>query len=395
MADIYLVRHAQSEANLAGTWQGREDGPLSEIGREQAILLGRRLAGQRFDVVLSSPLSRALATAHEISAEVERDEAFAEIAIGSWEGKPWSEVQGPPAPWARYGGFGETFSEVQHRVWEAIGRLDRRLGEDGQALVVTHGGVLDAVLRRLLGGARRVYAYPANASVTRLVRRHGRLRLALYNDTSHLGYQPVRPREGGRLLAIIRHGRTRANVEGRWQGHSSWTLDDVGVAQAEALARWYGLIDLVYSSPLERALHTAGRIARNGPVVVEGLRELSFGEWEGLTGDEIKAGWPELFERIFVGGEDLPRGVTGETWREMTARVKEAIEGLGVAPGTVAGVVTHGGSIRAYLAALSGGGWRQAANIDTAPNTGVCHVALGRRGPVILDYGLAPHLQSA
>ena len=60
---ITLVRHARSEANAAGIWQGQGDAVLAPEGRDQARSLGDRLAGRRFDVVISSDLSRTVETA--------------------------------------------------------------------------------------------------------------------------------------------------------------------------------------------------------------------------------------------------------------------------------------------------------------------------------------------
>ncbi|WP_045233917.1 histidine phosphatase family protein, partial [Deinococcus pimensis] len=60
---LTLVRHGVTEWNAVGRWQGHADTPLSPDGERQARLLGRRLAGERFDLVYTSDLSRAARTA--------------------------------------------------------------------------------------------------------------------------------------------------------------------------------------------------------------------------------------------------------------------------------------------------------------------------------------------
>jgi alpha-ribazole phosphatase len=402
MAELILVRHAESEANAASVWQGRSESLLSETGKGQAARLGARFR-DGFDLVVSSPLSRAVDTAKAISNDIVIDERLTEIDLGRWDGLGFVEMREryqlelaevSRRADLRFGETGETFAELTERAWIAVESLLDRLGDQGTALVVTHGGVLDALMSRFFprkeGG--RMFAFPANASASRMVRRFGRTRLASLNDCAHLDL-PDQTSETV-VMTLIRHGRTLANLEGRWQGHSGDGLDQVGERQAEALAAWYGRLDVVFTSPLDRAMETARHLAHRDPIVVDDLRELGFGRWEGLTTSEIEQGWPELFHQIFREGVDLPRGETGETWEQMTARVSGAIENLVRPDRGKFGVVTHGGSIRAYMTSIGGGSWAMAGALETSPNTGVSHVALKDSGPLLLDYGVAPHLES-
>jgi broad specificity phosphatase PhoE len=407
VAEIFLVRHAESQANAAGLWQGRDNSGLTEAGRLQAQLLARRLGRAAFDVTVSSPLTRAFDTARALSRQVVVDEQIIEIDVGRWEGLSGEEIrrqyQGElleafGSSNIRFGGTGETFGELSARVWAFIEELFDRLGGDKQALVVTHGGVIDAVMHRLIGGKEgRSYVMAANTSITRIVRSYGHSRLASFNDAAHLGRVPAwaeaQRAQGRPVMALIRHGRTAANVEGRWQGHSCRGLDEVGHRQAEALAAWYGKMDLVYTSPLDRARQTARRLTGGEATTVDDLRELGFGKWEGLTVGQIREGWPRLFQQIFEERRDLARGETGETWAMMTARVKLAIERLAVPGGSMAAVVTHGGAIRGYLAGLSQEGWPKAASVMTSPNTGITHIVRTDRGPMLADYAVASHLE--
>ncbi|HUO45255.1 MAG TPA: histidine phosphatase family protein [Acidimicrobiia bacterium] len=405
-AEIWFVRHAESEANASGVWQGQSESGLTPRGLQQVEALLGRLAGVDFDAIVSSPLGRARETAAALG-EPSIDPGFLEIDLGSWEGKSWRELAATDlsdlealrrGANIRFGGVGESTGELRDRVLEAIERVFGRLATGGRAIVVTHGGVLDVLVERAFGriGGRRLAGFPANTSITRLVRRFGQDRLLAYNDTAHLGSRPqvvVEAVEAGHpVMAIIRHARTAANKDGRWQGHSDGGLDSYGHGQAAALAAGYPALDRVVTSPLGRARQTALQLHPE-PEVLDDLAELGFGKWEGLTADEIRQGWPDLFESIFERGNDLARGETGETWNELASRVRNGIESIKPGPGQVTGVVTHGAAIRAYLSSLVGGDWRRAHAWDTPLNTSLTHVILYDEGPFVVDYGTAGHLQ--
>jgi broad specificity phosphatase PhoE len=407
-SEVWLVRHARTDANASGIWQGRTDGDVDSVGEGQIAALKERLGGEHFDLVLSSPLQRARKTAAVFGDPiVEAD--LVEIDLGRWDGLTTSELVDSHRPdldaFARgeevpLGGTGETPGQITMRIESIIDRIFERLQPGQRAVVVTHGGVLDAVTQRSFGrdpSGRRLGGFTDNTGITRLVHRFGSSRLVSFNDTGHLGNRPaalsealIRDRAG---MVLVRHGQTRANVERRWQGQSDWGLDDVGRRQVHALAEWYGRPDRVVSSPLGRALETA-RVLSNEPEVIVGLAELGFGEWEGLTVEEVRANHSALFDRIFVDGQDLPRGVTGESWAQLTTRFRAAIESINPERGLLTAVVTHGAAIRSYLADLAGTGWSSAGSWETPANSSVTHMVLGERGPLIVDYSSAIHLES-
>lgn len=406
--EIVFVRHAQSAANAEGVWNGRSDGPLSDSGRISLGPLARRLASWEFDVVISSPLGRAMETARSFATAVVADERFVEIDLGGWEGMAVADIQerhGEELAEAislrniPLGTTGESLDDAARRAHDAVDELFGKLAPGQRAAVVTHGGFLQSVLQRHLAGReRRVHAFVVNTAITRVVHQFGRPRLVTFNDTGHLGPRPPLVDSylvGGRpVLALIRHGRTRANLERRWQGQGDWDLDEIGVAQAEALRDWYGVVETVYSSPLKRAWSTAERIAKDGMTAVADLRELNMGRWEGLTTDEIIEGWPGAMEQIYRDGVDLRRGEIGESWGELSARFASAVSGLEVSDTDPTAVVSHGGAIRAYVSSLTATTDTHAESLYTPANTSVTHVALLDRGPEILDYAVAPHLES-
>jgi broad specificity phosphatase PhoE len=407
-SEVWLVRHAESEANATNLWQGRIDGVLTPRGAGQIELLARRVANLKFDLILSSPLQRARKTAAAFG-DHDVDDDLAEIDLGGWEGLTTDDIlknhrddldEVVSRLDVRFGKSGETRSEITSRIEAVIDRVFATLGPEQKAVIVTHGGLLDAITDRTFGrdqNGRRVGSLTANTGITRLVERLGLQRIASFNDTGHLGPRPLAVQKahaaGSAVVALIRHGQTAANVDGRWQGRSDGGLDEVGLRQARSLAAWYGAFDRVVTSPLGRAEQTALAL-HPSPETVEGLAELGFGRWEGLTVDEIRRDWSALFDRIFLDRSDLPRGETGETWAQLAERVGRALLTIDPRQGEITAVVTHGAAMRAYLAALSGGGWSHAATLDTPANASVTHVIVTHRGPVVVDYSSAAHLES-
>lgn len=103
-------------------------------------------------------------------------------------------------------------------------------------------------------------------------------------------------------IVLLRHGATDWNLQGRCQGSSDRSLNEVGVRQAEQIARQLSseTVHAVYSSNLRRARHTAQLVSRPHalPVLIEDdIRELDHGELEGLTFSQIKEQYSVFLER--------------------------------------------------------------------------------------------------
>ena len=149
-------------------------------------------------------------------------------------------------------------------------------------------------------------------------------------------------------LLFIRHGETDWNRQQRFQGQIDVPLNATGHAQAARLAQRLGAdrFDAFYTSDLGRARETAAPLATawgQQPVAVPGLREQSFGVWEGLDVPTIKdrygAMWQDWLHHH--GNFALPGG---ESLRQFHARVLIAVRDLAAqAPGQRLVIVTHGG----------------------------------------------------
>ncbi len=410
MRSITVLRHGESTGNASGVVQGRGSSPLSDEGRSQAGAVGERLHGRRFDFVVSSDMERAVETAEAVGLPFTTDPAWREMDVGGWDGLTNDEIseqfadelvalrRGEDVP---LGGTGEKMSELVDRVSTALRVVLGRLGEGQSALVVCHGGVIETLLGLVLGIAapHRLVARVTNTALSTLAEDEGRLRLIRFNDAAHLSAVPGRAgsqlRAGGMVLGLVRHGRTEANESGRWQGQTDEGLNDRGRRQVAELAAWYGAFGAVYTSPLGRAYQTAEGLA-NGSVLGThpGLVELGMGAWEGHTREEIEAGWPELWDRIYEGEEDLPRGETGETWAGMQKRVAQAVsEVIAEHEEGHIGIVSHGAAIRGYVSSILGLQHSTRRKLGVPANTSVSHVMVedGRR--LLVDYNVAPHLE--
>jgi broad specificity phosphatase PhoE len=177
-------------------------------------------------------------------------------------------------------------------------------------------------------------------------------------------------------LLLVRHGETDWNLGNRFQGHADPPLNDTGRAQARELAAKLAdrRFTAAYSSPLRRAFETAEITAAGHglkPIPAEGLREVDVGEWQGLTRAEIEQRFPEQFERWLAFGQGWDRG---ETYDEMGRRVVATLLELGRGhDGETVLCVTHGGPIRAALAAAAGISHSEAR--QNGPMIGNCYTA--------------------
>ena len=140
---IWLIRHGQTNMNIARRLQGRRDEPLNETGREQAEKAAEwfRSRGIRFDRVISSPLQRAADTARILAGEdapFRTDDRLMEIDCGPWD------LFHNPAPEGM-----ETLSHVEARLGAFLSDLKGEIGPEETVLVSTHAIALKGALENL------------------------------------------------------------------------------------------------------------------------------------------------------------------------------------------------------------------------------------------------------
>ncbi|MDM5319384.1 histidine phosphatase family protein [Bacillus altitudinis] len=188
MTTICLVRHGETNWNAAKRIQGRTDIPLNDTGKWQAEQTGLYLKDADWDVVISSPLTRAKETAHLILKHVDASlvimDDFIERDYGDAEGMSFEERQ-KLFPDKQYPNM-EPLETIQDRMVEGIEKV-RAAYPNQQVLVVAHGAAIHALLTTLadehlgLENTRLV-----NACLNYVEWKDGKWKVLDYNVVSHL-----------------------------------------------------------------------------------------------------------------------------------------------------------------------------------------------------------------
>jgi probable phosphoglycerate mutase len=202
---LFLVRHGATELSAEDRFAGAIDVKLSDEGREQARLLGKRLASDPLDVAFASPMTRTMDTARLIAAphqlEVTPIDGLREIAHGRWERKTRAEVEKEfPEEYARYEtdpySFapteGESGLQVTARALPALLKIIEE-HPDQRILVVSHKATIRLLLSSLIGFDPRKYRDRLDQSPCALnildFKDITSPRLTLFNDTSHYCFE--------------------------------------------------------------------------------------------------------------------------------------------------------------------------------------------------------------
>lgn len=153
-------------------------------------------------------------------------------------------------------------------------------------------------------------------------------------------------------LYIVRHGETQWNAEGRWQGWLDSSLTPKGQQQARHAAALLKDVhpQALYCSDAGRARQTAaiiGEAVGLTPIPEAALRERFYGDYEGLTSNEIDERFPGTRYEAGRDRRDTWRPIAGETLVEVSARVIAGLRLLAEQhPGETIIAVTHAGVLR-------------------------------------------------
>ncbi len=156
-------------------------------------------------------------------------------------------------------------------------------------------------------------------------------------------------------LFLIRHGQTSSNLEGKYQGSMDTELTEKGIEQAYLAKKYLENVKLsnIYSSPKKRTLKTASIIAEGTGLkikILDGLKELNFGKWEGLTFEEINNDYHKDYQN-WLRNPYLYPPTQGESFGDLINRAKAEIKKIVEEnnDGSNVAVITHGGVIIALL----------------------------------------------
>ena len=197
---LLVIRHGETEWNRQGRFQGHLNSALNAEGLAQAAALGERLAAERFDLLLSSDLGRALQTASAIAMrtghEIVVEPRLRERRMGIFQGLTPAEAQARyPGDYARFRSHdpdyvipgGESLRQLFQRSIACFAELAVR--HEGRTLaMVTHGGVLAMLYRHAMAmplEAPRDFSLH-NTGVNRFHHRRGAWQLQSWGDIAHL-----------------------------------------------------------------------------------------------------------------------------------------------------------------------------------------------------------------
>jgi len=154
-AEIWLIRHGETEWSMSGAHTGRTDIPLTAAGERHAEAIGRSLGGRQFALVLTSPLQRARETCrlagYGDTAQIDAD--LKEWDYGAYEGRTSTEIQARAPGWTIWTGAvpgGETIEQVAERARRVIARA---AAAGGDTACFAHGHLLRVLTACWLGAA--------------------------------------------------------------------------------------------------------------------------------------------------------------------------------------------------------------------------------------------------
>jgi probable phosphoglycerate mutase len=149
--ELWLIRHGETEWSLSGAHTSRTDLPLTAEGERRAAALAAALKGKQFALVLSSPMRRALDTAHLAGFDPRVTDDLREWDYGSYEGRTTPEIQNEAPGWTIWTTAppgGETADQVARRADHVIACAAAAAGD---VALFAHGHMLRVLAARWLG----------------------------------------------------------------------------------------------------------------------------------------------------------------------------------------------------------------------------------------------------
>jgi broad specificity phosphatase PhoE len=196
-------------------------------------------------------------------------------------------------------------------------------------------------------------------------------------------------------ILLIRHGQTDWNNSKRWQGHTDTPLNAKGREEADLLAaRLTGWpIQAIYTSDLSRASETAeslGKALSLEPISDSSLRERNGGDFEGLTSEEMKLRYEDLWQKVRLEGAAPPGG---ESNRQVAQRIVRAYENYhDQHSGQMIALVSHGGTLRNLISYVLGFPLGKQASIAILENTAISIIRINEYGQQLALFNDSTHL---
>lgn len=209
----------------------------------------------------------------------------------------------------------------------------------------------------------------------------------------------VHPSGSETELYFVRHGQTPANVNHQFAGSTDIPLDDLGKRQAEQVGERFRYfdIDAIMSSPLQRAHYTAqqiGKVTGLEPHLMDGLREIDFGDIEMMRIHEVLEQYPNLMPSLGDPRDTSMQWPNGESRHGFHTRVLSAVNAImrNYANKSVA-VVCHGGVISSVLSHLEDGPRNDFERYRIA-NCSITHMSVLQNETIIHAWNDYSHLDA-
>lgn len=200
--NIHLVRHGESTWNSENKIQGHSDVPLSSVGFQQAKLLAKSLAREKFSCLYSSKLIRARQTAEIVSKSIgipiSYQNEIKEIFLGEWEGKTPEEVNKEynngydrwrENPTKTIIPGAEPITAFKKRSKKAFEKIIKNHSSDDNILIITHGGFITSIISHVLevNFDRLITRLPIlNTGITKITKHDDKMYIYGINDVSHM-----------------------------------------------------------------------------------------------------------------------------------------------------------------------------------------------------------------
>ena len=197
---------------------------------------------------------------------------------------------------------------------------------------------------------------------------------------------------------LVRHGQSKANECGYLVGKTEAPLSSLGEKQARAVGQHIlkaYTVDAIYSSPLSRARNTIKDVADalDLPITTENeLTEINFGEWEGLTLEEIKNTFNDGYSK-WAKDPGMVTPPCGESMAEVQARVVEKLKEIGKKEvGKTVLIGSHSSVIRAFQCYIQGLPITKIKNTPWVVNGSLAEINFDGEDFYICKYGYDGHL---
>ncbi|CAM9094209.1 histidine phosphatase family protein [Mycoplasma marinum] len=198
-------------------------------------------------------------------------------------------------------------------------------------------------------------------------------------------------------LFFVRHAQTEWNKIKKFQGQLDSRLTEEGIKQTISLKNEMYKYDFsqIFSSPLGRAVETSNLLKKETTnlILVDDLKEMSFGDIEGMKKDDIQIKYPKLLNNLWNNTlEYNPSYFNGETYEELEIRARRALD-LIIKENKNSLIVTHGVILKVLFKIIKNKSWKDMEKEAFLHNTSITTINYEKGKFTIEDFSNIDHLK--